>query len=360
MRQVLIWLGPVPIFGFGTMLFVSFVVCYWLIGKRADREGVPRQPLYDLVVWIILAGLLGARLVFMIQYQVPWWEFYRIWEGGLVFYGSALGGVIGYGLAHYFLVRRHGLDSWQVADILAPAIALGLGIGRFGCLLNGCCYGHVACPSCWSIHFPLSAPPRFSLTAWGYQTAAGFTLADDDPRGRTVGAVEPDSAAALEGGLRPGDEIVAADRHVIRHYDDLWQCLVRDWPRGKNDLQLTVNRGGQTFQLPPFTPRTIGLHPTQLYESISAFLLFFLLLAYEPFRRRPGELTVLLMLGYAAHRFVNESLRNDTNKVLGTGLTLSQNGSILLFLAGLILLALLLRRGEKPTATLRAEAQDSL
>ena len=55
-----------------------------------------------------------------------------------------------------------------------------------------------------------------------------------------------------------------------------------------------------------FTPRTLGLYPTQLYESVSMFLVFLLLTAYYPFRRRDGQVMVLLMVCYAVHRYLNE------------------------------------------------------
>src|SRR5262245_18319665 len=99
-------------------------------------------------------------------------------------------------------MRKHDLAWWKLAYIVAPCLALGLCIGRVGCLLNGCCYGNVACPACPAIHFPFSAQAREKITEKGFQTAAGFTLND-----RTVQAVEPGSAAALVG-LRPGDVIV--------------------------------------------------------------------------------------------------------------------------------------------------------
>ncbi len=117
-----------------------------------------------------------------------------------------------------------------------------------------------------------------------------------------------------------------------------------DWPRGKTDLALTVvHRDGQTEDLPAFTPWTLYLHPTQIYESISTLLLFFLLTAYYPFRRRDGEVMVLFMIGYAIHRFLNEMLRNDTDPV-AFGMTLSQNGSILFLAVALILAVILLRK----------------
>src|SRR5205823_10349714 len=101
---------------------------------------------------------------------------------------------------------------------------------------------------------------------------------------------------------------------------------VRDWPRGQHELALTVLRNGKEETIPPFAPRTVSLYPTQLYETVSMVLLILLLVAYYPFRRHDGQLMVLCMMGYAIHRFVNESLRIEPS--VGWGLTLSQWGSV--------------------------------
>src|SRR5262249_48019200 len=156
--------------------------------------------------WLFVCGIAGARITYMIQYHVSVWDFFRIWDGGLVFYGSAVGGAVGYFLAHFLILRRHHISGWKMADIIAPPAALGLCIGRFGCLLNGCCYGNVACPDCPAISFPLAAPPREAMVRAGYQTAAGFTLwSDRNPGPRptekdnVVRQVEPGSPAARAG-----------------------------------------------------------------------------------------------------------------------------------------------------------------
>ncbi|MFN4260274.1 MAG: prolipoprotein diacylglyceryl transferase family protein [Gemmataceae bacterium] len=427
MRQVLFWLpiytpwtpDGIPIYGFGLMLFVTFVVCTWLAGRRAVKVGIAKEHIQDLAIWIFVVGIIGARIVYMIQYQQPLSTFFKIWEGGLVFYGSAIGGVVGYFLAYYFILRKHAISSWKVADIVAPVAALGLSLGRVGCLLNGCCYGEVACPDCWSITYPLSAPARYPLVSQGYQTAAGFTtLAEsefNDPR-TVVDQVEPGSSAD-QAGLRSGDKIVQVDgianniivqvqgapaivnqlanvlraRHspgqqalfdeqgqsalkitygdpkefqkdqsvlddyVYGHglkysvHDVLRDHLVYNWPRGQTDLRLTVERDGQIIPLPPIQPRTLGLHPTQLYETISTLLIFLLLLAYEPFKRHDGAVMVLFMFTYAIHRFVNEMLRNDTDPV-AFGMTLSQNGSILVLLAAVALAIYLWRKPAQYSA----------
>jgi phosphatidylglycerol---prolipoprotein diacylglyceryl transferase len=119
----------------------------------------------------------------------------------------------------------------------------------------------------------------------------------------------------------PGVDLYATDR---------LEELARDWPRGKSQLMLSVERDGSLIEPPmTFSPRTLGLYPTQLYETVSMVLLILLLLAYYPYRRHDGQLMVLLMIGYAVHRFVNESLRVEPT--VARGLTLSQWGSVVIF-----------------------------
>src|SRR5439155_15690994 len=92
-----------------------------------------------------------------------------------------------------------------------------------------------------------------------------------DPR--AVGAVDPDSPAAASG-IRPGDVIVAVDDREVSNYYDLVRALREDWPRGKKEVSFTVRRDNTELVIGPYIPRTIGLVPTQVYESISMLLLF--------------------------------------------------------------------------------------
>jgi prolipoprotein diacylglyceryltransferase len=330
-----------PIFGYGVMLFVAFCVCLLVLAPwRARKAGVPIERVFDVAFWIFICGIIGARAVFMIQYQVPLDKWYEIWKGGLVFYGSAIGGVIGYGLAYAFVIRKYQVSSWKMADIAAPCIAAGLCIGRLGCFLNGCCYGNVACSECPAIHFPMSSPARQELVTLGYQTAGGF-ITEGETMPLVVRRVEPGSPAA-DSGLQAGDQILKVngvdmeERESKARENPLTDYLTRDWPLGEKALQLKVkHKGGKEEDLPAFYPQTLGLHPTQLYETISMLLLFLVVLAYYPFRRRDGELIVIVMLVYAVHRFLDEILRNDTEYV-AFHMTLSQLISILVFAAGLV------------------------
>jgi prolipoprotein diacylglyceryltransferase len=93
----------------------------------------------------------------------------------------------------------------------------------------------------------------------------------------------------------------------------------------------------------PFAPHTLGLHPTQVYESISTALLLFLLYSLYPYKTRDGVLMVIFMLGYGLHRFLNEMLRID-NEIVAFGMTFSQNISIVVLIAGAILGIVVWRR----------------
>ncbi len=334
-----------PVYGYGVMLCLAFIGCALLATRLGRREGILANDMETLDIVLFVFGILGARLLFMVHYhdRFVWdgtivWQFLRIWDGGLIFYGSVVGALVGYVLAYFIFLRQHGVSTWKVADVAAPCTALGLALGRLGCLLNGCCYGNVACPDCPALSFPLASPPRFALVERGHQTAAGFLLGPE----RIVRAVEPGSPAAWAG-LKEGDVILKADDRDILKNGDLTDYLHFRWPRGKNDLQLTLRRDGAEITLEPFAPRTLGLHPTQVYESISMALLLWLLLCYYPFKRRDGSVMVLFMLGYAGHRFVNEMLRTDTEKV-AFDLTLSQNISVGVLAAGLLLGWWVLRR----------------
>ena len=333
----------IPIYGYGMMLFLAFVSCTWLAGRLAQRDGIAKEHMQDLAIYLFVGGIIGLRVWYFVEEATAgrpadWREFLAIWNGGLVFYGGMMGGAIAFVVAYYVILKKNNISVLKLADVIAPCAALGLCLGRVGCLLNGCCYGEVACASCPKIEFPYSAMARGPLVEAGYQTAAGFTPAGDAPQcpGVVVGAVEPGSTAD-RAGLKAGDIIVSIDSREVDSEHALWDALDRDWPRGKNDLTLTVERGKDRQEVPmTFAPKTLGLHPTQAYESISMALLVFLLLAYYPFRRHDGELLAIFLILYPVHRFLNEMLRADNPHLPIDGLTLSQNGSILVFAIGVV------------------------
>src|SRR5262245_60041803 len=93
----------------------------------------------------------------------PWTEIFMVQRGRLVFYG----GLVGASLACVLYARLKKIPLWKLADVLAPSIALGYVFGRFGCFLNGCCYGQV-CHLPWAVRFP------YESDAWKGQVAQGL------------------------------------------------------------------------------------------------------------------------------------------------------------------------------------------
>jgi len=140
MHPVLLELGRLQIRSYGFMLAVSFLLGIWLAGRRAKRYGIDAQKILDLSVVIILAAVVGSRLLYVVfhldQYRNPL-DVFALWQGGATFYGGFLLATA----ASYWWIQRNGLSFLTVADVCAPAIALGLVFTRIGCLLSGCCYG---------------------------------------------------------------------------------------------------------------------------------------------------------------------------------------------------------------------------
>jgi len=167
--------GPsVPVFGYGFMLFCAFLASGSLASWRARREGLGGELVWDLAVWLFVCGIIGARIFYVVQkHQLvyggaeAWWDYVvetvNLREGGLVFYGSVVGGLVG------FLVfcRRRGLHPLRLSDLVVPSIFVGLALGRVGCFLNGCCFGDV-CWLPWAVRFPLGSIPDMALVQRGW------------------------------------------------------------------------------------------------------------------------------------------------------------------------------------------------
>ncbi len=149
-------LGPLKLHSYGFMLAMAFLVGIWLASREAKRLGTDPEDVQNLAFWILLSSIVGSRLFHVIVFweqMDSFWEPFKIWEGGLVYYGGFLGAVT----ASIIYTRIKKMDFWQFGDIIAPSIALGLMFGRTGCTLVGCCYGKPCGPD-----FPLGItfPPE--------------------------------------------------------------------------------------------------------------------------------------------------------------------------------------------------------
>jgi len=153
--------GPITLSWHGLLTFVAVAVAVWLVARWGAKDGMIVDSIYSVAVWAIIGGVIGARLLHVIDF---WDEVYRddffsvfsVWSGGIAIYGAIIGGFIGG--AAYIMIRNSEwfLAMWRtvfpfmgeahkanlpgigrLADITAPALLLAQAIGRLGDIING-------------------------------------------------------------------------------------------------------------------------------------------------------------------------------------------------------------------------------
>jgi phosphatidylglycerol---prolipoprotein diacylglyceryl transferase len=255
-------IGNFPVNTYGVLLALAFLAALLTAARLAARDGLPRERVYDLGLWMLLAAIIGSKVLMLFtepEYREDPLRLISLdfLRSGGVFYGGFVAAV----LAGYFLIRRYQLPWWKTADAFAPGIALGNAIGRQGCFAAGCCWGK-----------PTEMP-------WGVQ----FTEAGHEVTGVPLG---------------------------------------------------------------------VHLHPTQLYESFGALLVFFFLLWLHKRKRFSGQVILFYAVLYAVMRFTIEFFRDDPRgDILGlttlTGLSTSQMLSLIIGITGLVFLILRWRRAAE-------------
>jgi phosphatidylglycerol:prolipoprotein diacylglycerol transferase len=153
------WLFETNVFGwhvslptYGVLLATAFLLALWFALREARRAGLPHDAMLDLWITALISGIVGAKLLLYVLDLDYYISNPRAILSGLQSAGVFYGGLIVAVLACVIMIRRKGLPGWKVADIAAPAIALGQSIGRLGCFAAGCCYGkETALP--WGVTF---------------------------------------------------------------------------------------------------------------------------------------------------------------------------------------------------------------
>jgi phosphatidylglycerol:prolipoprotein diacylglycerol transferase len=162
MYPTLFHVWNLPVHTYGVFLALAFLGAIFVTVKLGARDGLPKERLYDLCLWLLVSSLVGSKLLMLFtepEYrQNPRLLFsLDFLRSGGVFYGGLIGAVI----AAFVLMRRWKLPWWKTADACAPGIALGNFFGRQGCFAAGCCWGK-----------PTNLP-------WGVQfTQAGHDVTD--------------------------------------------------------------------------------------------------------------------------------------------------------------------------------------
>jgi phosphatidylglycerol:prolipoprotein diacylglycerol transferase len=160
MYRILFTIGSFPVYSYGVMLALAFITGILLAMKEAKRIGENPERILDISLYVVLGTLIGGRLgyvIFHLDYYLKnpiQMLYFR--QGGLSFLGGFL---IAFFLC-WLYVKRTKISFWKFADIGAPSVAMGIGIARIGCFLNGCCFGVVS--ENYGIKFPsLHMPPVY-------------------------------------------------------------------------------------------------------------------------------------------------------------------------------------------------------
>ncbi|MGV9189072.1 prolipoprotein diacylglyceryl transferase [Arcanobacterium canis] len=138
--SVRVWhLGPLLIHAYALAILTGIIVAYWLSNRRYVRKGGDDEVTIDITVWMVIFGILGARVYHLITSPDAYfgeggdpWKALRIWEGGLGIWGAVLAG----GIAAYVALHRRNLRLAPFADAVAPGLVLAQAIGRWGNYFN--------------------------------------------------------------------------------------------------------------------------------------------------------------------------------------------------------------------------------
>ena len=306
------------VWGFGLMMVVGFLSSLWLVRRASRRAGLDPESMSDVALYALILGVVGARAFFVLHHLDRFRDDLRgvfaIWHGGLEFLGGVAPAVA------FLLLYLHWrkLPMRRCLDVLAMGLMMGLAFGRLGCFLNGCCFGGPTDVP-WAVRFP-------------YRSYAYVSQINSDPR--------RDRA-------EPYLDVPPYE------YADFYAEDGRWYPKPLEELTEP-----QRHEVTKGKYRCLPVHPTQLYASAYAFVLCGVL--YLLWRRsihggrstgqgggrltRPGVATAAMCVLYGPGRFVLEAIRDDNPYEIGT-LTISQIMGIVMFVAGLALLAVVVRHG---------------
>jgi len=158
MRPVLFYIGSFPVYSYGVMLFVAFLVGVFVARSELNRRGLDGSAIYLIASVAAIIGVIGARIFYVLgnldTFSRDWGQLFDLNMRGLVFYGGLALAVP----CCLLLAWRMKLPLGAASDAVGLAMPLSLAIARIGCFLNGCCSGK---PSGlpWAVTFPGSTTP---------------------------------------------------------------------------------------------------------------------------------------------------------------------------------------------------------
>lgn len=379
------WLNrDVP--GYGLMLMIAFMAAILWAARRAMRSGANPDVILNCGFIALIAGVVGCRAMYVVHYwdqfknRGDWlaitWAIIDVTRGGLEFYGGFMLATVV--VLAYLILWKHSI-RWYM-DIIAPSAALGLAIGRIGCFLNGCCYGGT-CELPWAVQFPFGSSvsvqqwkekvpgselrkellvelldtgvhvplQRESLAASDEQIAAA-EAAEKAARAKLNSAREKLAAAGAGGGAELRREVARAEREAEAAAGRFGDIRANMKKYNVSAAQLRAWAGEQ---------RSVPVHPTQLYSTVTALLLALFLDALYWRRTRDGQVICALFVLEPGTRWLLEVIRADNPVDTAAMFTISQFLAICMIALGVAGLLVLRTMSPRSPRAVRWEPPDA-
>ena len=269
---------------YGPMMVIGFLMAVLLMRKLARKVGENPEYVTNVALYALITGVIGARVFYVIhyydQFRGNFASVFYVWRGGLEFLGGVILAIV---IIVVYMIRFR-LPARRYMDILTIGLMLGLGFGRIGCFLNGCCFGKPA-DIPWAVRFPYGSPsyesqvrPDFDRNRFAphWDLPAEYFGHFDSDTGKWVLS---DQALKFQELLKPRDLLTEEQKQEVT--------------KGKYCA--------------------LKVHPTQLYSSANAFLICLILCLF--WRRfgilKSGATFSLMLILYGTSRFFLEFLRDD-------------------------------------------------
>lgn len=158
MCKIAFSVGPLHFYWYGLIVVAAILAAFLVTLLQARRSGLPPAPVFDLLLWGVPAGIIGARA----YYVLANWEFYRqqpldvlrLWQGGLAVYGALLAFV----LVLYLYARQRRVAFWTLADLIAPGLAVGQAVGQLANFVNQEAFGYPT-GLAWGVYIDFALRP---------------------------------------------------------------------------------------------------------------------------------------------------------------------------------------------------------
>lgn len=359
-----------PLHTYGLMIATAFIVAITLSAREAARsytgfktlaDGtvVPagefmREIIMDLAFYVLISGLVGARILFIITMWKDYAEhpsdIFSL-SGGLVFYG----GFIGAALTVVWYARRHKLDILRLGDIVIPTVSIAHAIGRLGCLSAGCCWGGFAKTSGFLSKIALAFPGPETKGSWAAHWGQSSLAYSDQLTDHRLLDATTHQLILYGDAMRYKVMTDAAGNFIGQWTDRLTGAVLSAVPQGAIEVATQAAR----------LQHTIPVYPTQLMESIGELMIFTILVTTRRTKRFHGQILATYLMLYSILRTTVETFRGDEirGRIFGSfpsiprtawyNISTSQFISIAIFGTGV---ALWLRFGRKQPAVDPSEA----